>query len=277
MKQLYGVIGNPIGHSLSPLMHNDAFSALGIDAHYHAFRLEEEKLGDAVKGFKAIGISGFNVTTPHKVAIMAHLDEIDELAQQIGAVNTVVNQNGKFIGYNTDGIGYVRSLQAISKEPLEGKRVLLLGAGGACRAIFFSLASSGVRHIDIANRTVARAQELIQACPRSLGSQALTAEEATALQHTYDIIINTTTVGMYPNIDETPLAIRSLKEGAIVSDIIYNPLETKIMREAKQAGAFVQNGVDMFVYQGAMAFELWTKQWPDVERMKQLVITKLGG
>lgn len=275
--KLYGVIGNPIGHSLSPDMHNDAFSSMQIDAHYHAFRIEEDKLLDAVKGFRAMEISGFNVTIPHKVAIMEHLDSVDELAKQIGAVNTVINQNGKLIGYNTDGAGYVRALESIVSGSLMNKRVLLLGAGGACRAIFFTLASKGITKIDIANRTVSRAEDLIKSCKYHTFSHAVTMEEAFQQEHTYDIIVNTTSVGMYPNVDETPLSIRHLREGAIVSDIIYNPRETMFLTEAKRAGAIVQNGIDMFVYQGALAFQLWTGTWPNVERMKKLVIAKLGG
>jgi shikimate dehydrogenase len=154
---------------------------------------------------------------------------------------------------------------------------LLLGAGGACRAIYFSLASIGVTHIDIANRTASRAEELIAACPHSVHSRALTSKEVINMQSEYDIIINTTTVGMYPNVKETPLVIQDLKKDAIVSDIIYNPLQTTLLKNAEYAGALTQNGIDMFVYQGAMAFELWTKKWPDIERMKQLVIQKLGG
>ncbi|KEK26264.1 shikimate dehydrogenase [Bacillus gaemokensis] len=277
MKQLYGVIGNPIGHSLSPLMHNDAFEHLSIDAHYHAFLVEEETLGEAVKGLKALGVSGFNVTTPHKVSIMKHLDEIDPLAKQIGAVNTVVHRDGKLIGYNTDGIGYVRSLQSISKEPLNRKRILLLGAGGACRAIYFSLADAGVNEIDIANRTVEKAEQLIAGGQSKITSHALSLEQATEEQGNYDIIIHTTTIGMHPRIQHTPLQIRSLKPAAIVSDIIYNPFETKLLQDAREKGAIVQNGIDMFVYQGALAFEMWTGRMPDVERMKQLVMKKLGG
>ncbi|EEM03947.1 shikimate dehydrogenase [Bacillus pseudomycoides] len=277
MKQLYGVIGNPIGHSLSPLMHNDAFEYLNIDAHYHAFLVEEETLGEAVKGLKALGVSGFNVTTPHKVSIMKYLDEIDPLAKQIGAVNTVVHRDGKLIGYNTDGIGYVRSLQSISKEPLYQKRILLLGAGGACRAIYFSLADAGVKEIDIANRTVEKANHLLSGCQAKITSQALSLEQATEEQGNYDIIIHTTTIGMHPHIQNTPLQIQSLKQGTIVSDIIYNPFETKLLQDAKAKGAIVQNGIDMFVYQGALAFELWTGRMPNIEKMKQLVMRKLGG
>ncbi|MBO1626462.1 shikimate dehydrogenase [Bacillus arachidis] len=277
MKQLYGVIGNPIGHSLSPLMHNDAFEHLSIDAHYHAFLVEEETLGEAVKGLKALGVSGFNVTTPHKVSIMKYLDEIDPLAMQIGAVNTVVHRDGKLIGYNTDGIGYVRSLQSISKEPLYQKRILLLGAGGACRGIYFSLVDAGVKEIDIANRTIEKAEQLIAGCKEGILSHALSLEQATEKQNNYDIIIHTTTIGMHPHVQNTPLQIQSLKPGTIVSDIIYNPFETKLLQEAKAKGAIVQNGIDMFVYQGALAFEMWTGRMPNIERMKQLVMRKLGG
>ncbi|MEY8347870.1 MULTISPECIES: shikimate dehydrogenase [Bacillus cereus group] len=277
MKQLYGVIGNPIGHSLSPLMHNDAFENCSIDAHYHAFLVEEMALGEAVKGLKALGVSGFNVTTPHKVSIMKYLDEIDPLAKQIGAVNTVVQRDEKLIGYNTDGIGYVRSLQSISKDPLDQKRILLLGAGGACRAIYFSLADAGVKEIDIANRTVEKANQLIAGCQGKITSHALSLEQATEKQKNYDIIIHTTTIGMYPHVQSTPLQIQSLKQGTIVSDIIYNPFETKLLQDAKAQGAIVQNGIDMFVYQGALAFEMWTGRMPNIERMKQLVMRKLGG
>ncbi|CAG9612704.1 Shikimate dehydrogenase (NADP(+)) [Bacillus rhizoplanae] len=277
MKQLYGVIGNPIGHSLSPLMHNDAFTHLEMDAHYHAFLVQESELGEAVKGLKALGVIGFNVTTPHKVSIMQHLDKIDPLAEQIGAVNTVLHKEGKLIGYNTDGIGYVRSLQSISKEPLTNKRILLLGAGGACRAIYYSLAAAGVKEIDIANRTVEKAEQLITDCRSEVMSLALSLEEATDKQELYDIIIHTTTVGMHPHVEDTPLRIRDLKKGSIVSDIIYNPFETKLLQDAKAHGAIVQNGIDMFVFQGALAFEIWTGRLPDIERMKQIVMKKLGG
>ncbi|MGE6364389.1 shikimate dehydrogenase [Bacillus paramycoides] len=277
MKQLYGVIGNPIGHSLSPVMHNDAFEHLNMDAHYHAFLVEEETLGEAVKGLKVLGISGFNVTTPHKVAIMEYLDEVAPLAEQIGAVNTVVHREGKLIGYNTDGIGFVRALQSISKDPLQEKRILLIGAGGASRAIYFSLADVGVKAIDIANRTVDKAENLIAGCMGNVNSHALSLERAAEVQGEYDIIIQTTTIGMHPLVEYTPLEIRSLKQGTIVSDIIYNPFETKILGDAKEQGATIQNGIDMFVYQGALAFEMWTGCVPNIDRMKQLVMRKLGG
>ncbi|EJS59156.1 shikimate dehydrogenase [Bacillus cereus] len=277
MKQLYGVIGNPIGHSLSPVMHNDAFEHLNMDAHYHAFLVEEAALGEAVKGLKALGISGFNVTTPHKVAIMEYLDEVAPLAKQIGAVNTVVHRDGKLIGYNTDGIGFVRALQSISKEPLQEKRILLLGAGGASRAIYFSLADVGVKAIDIANRTRDKAENLVAGCLANVNSHALSLEQAAKAQGEYDIIIQTTTIGMHPHVEHTPLEIRSLKKGAIVSDIIYNPFETKILGDAKEQGAIIQNGIDMFVYQGALAFEMWTECVPNIDRMKQLVMRELGG
>ncbi|MDG4655462.1 shikimate dehydrogenase [Ectobacillus antri] len=272
MGRLYGVIGDPIGHSLSPAMHNDAFLHQDIDAHYEAFHIKEAELADAIQELRAKQIDGFNVTTPHKETIMQHLDEIDDLAKRIGAVNTVVRRGNRLIGYNTDGIGYVRALQELSGTVTD-KRILLVGAGGACKAIYFSLASVGAKYVDIANRTAARAQAIVAS--GKLISRVFTPQEVNL--EAYDIIINTTTVGMYPQVNETPVLVQSVKQHAVVSDIIYNPFETKLLQDAKRAGAMVQNGIDMFVYQGALAFELWTGIWPDVARMKKLVIQKLGG
>ncbi|MCZ0756616.1 shikimate dehydrogenase [Anoxybacillus sp. J5B_2022] len=277
MKQLYGVIGCPIHHSLSPLMHNDAFQQLGIDAHYHAFHVEKEKLPAAIQGIKALGIAGVNVTIPHKTAVIPFLDEIDEMARRIGAVNTIVNENGRLIGYNTDGPGFVRALVEETKTDIQGKRILLIGAGGAARGIYFALANAEAEQIDICNRTKSNAEQLIEASDVSVASHAYSLEEAEARLSQYEIIINTTSVGLYPDVEAMPLSLMNMNENTVVSDIIYNPLETKWLKEARQKGAMVQNGVGMFVYQGALAFEKWTGIFPDVERMKQVVIQQLGG
>ncbi|MBB5324785.1 shikimate dehydrogenase [Anoxybacillus tepidamans] len=277
MKKLYGVIGCPIHHSLSPLMHNDAFQLLGIDAHYHAFHVEKEDLQEAIKGLKALGISGVNVTIPHKTAVIPFLDEIDEMAARIGAVNTIVNENGRLIGYNTDGSGFVRALSEETKTDIQGKHILLIGAGGAARGIYFALASAQALRIDICNRTKLKAEKLIEECDVSVASTAYSLQEAEERLSEYEIIINTTSVGLYPDVEVMPLSLTCMKEHTIVSDIIYNPLETKWLKEARQKGAIVQNGVGMFVYQGALAFEKWTGIFPDVERMKQVVIQQLGG
>ncbi|MGG3469347.1 shikimate dehydrogenase [Neobacillus pocheonensis] len=276
MKKLYAVLGDPIGHSMSPIMHNDLFEHYKIDAHYLPFHIKNENLEDAVKGLKALGVGGFNITVPHKSAIIPFLDVVDELALNLGAVNTVVNDGGKFIGYNTDGHGFLRGLNAYMPT-LDGKKVLILGAGGAARGLYFTLALERPMVIDIANRTLEKASSLIEACPYSIASNAFTLEEAGRRLVEYDLIIQTTTIGMSPRIAELPVNVTNLKKNAVVCDIIYNPLETLFLQEAKLKGASIQNGIDMFVYQGALAFEKWTGIFPDIERMKNNVLQQLGG
>ncbi|MGM7683078.1 shikimate dehydrogenase [Cytobacillus sp. Hm23] len=277
MTKLFGLIGCPVAHSLSPQMHNDAFGNLEIDAKYHAFHVEPENLENAILGCKALQIAGFNVTIPHKVSIMKYLDDIDQLAEQIGAVNTVVNNNGRLIGYNTDGPGYVRALANIVTSQLNSKKILIIGSGGAARGIYFSLAKHGVQSIDICNRTMTTAVELVKQCQFDVQSSALTIHEAeTRIPH-YDIIINTTSVGMSPKTNAVPISTKNINKNHLVSDIIYNPLETKLLTEARNNGAVVQNGVDMFVCQGALAFETWTSMFPNTDRMKKIVLKKLGG
>lgn len=276
MKKLFAVLGDPIGHSMSPQMHNDLFSFYNINASYLPFQVKSDRLEDAVKGLKALGAGGFNVTVPHKSAIIPYLDEVDELAMNIGAVNTVVNENGKLIGYNTDGPGFFKGLEGYMPS-LSGKRVLIIGAGGAARAIFFTLAKNGPLSIDIANRTINTAEKLIEECPFSLSSKAVSLDTAKELMGGYDLIIQTTMIGMHPKVSEQPVKFTKLKEQALVCDIIYNPLHTQFLLEAKQKGALIQNGIDMFVYQGALAFEKWTGIFPDVQRMRENVLKQLGG
>ncbi|MED4225851.1 shikimate dehydrogenase [Neobacillus cucumis] len=276
MKKLFAVLGNPIGHSMSPVMHNDLFSLYNMNAVYLPFQVKEEELKEAVNGLRALGAVGFNVTVPHKSTIMPFLDEIDELAASIGAVNTVVNQNGKLIGYNTDGLGFLKGLDEYVTK-IEDHKILVIGAGGAARAIYFTLAKENPVQIDIANRTVEKAVELITECPYSITSRALTLEEAGNYLGEYDLIIQTTMIGMEPNTEEQPISLENINKQALVCDIIYNPLETSILRDAKERGAAVQNGINMFVYQGALAFEIWTGRLPDIQRMKENVLRQLGG
>lgn len=276
MKKLYAVLGNPISQSMSPQMHNDLFAYYNIDAHYHPLLVKDESLADAVKGLKAIGASGFNVTVPHKSSIIPLLDEIDPLAREIGAVNTVVNQDGKLIGYNTDGPGFLKGLNGLLPE-IKGKNILIIGAGGAARAIYFTLAKAGAKNIDIYNRTAARAQELINSCSFPVISNAVSMERAEGSLDQYDLIIQTTLIGMFPNTGEKPLDLEGAKSGCVVCDIIYNPLETMFLHNAKKKGLPIQNGIDMFVFQGAIAFEKWTGIFPDTDRMKKNVLKQLGG
>lgn len=277
MKTLYGVIGNPIAHSMSPIMHNDAFQVRGIDAHYQPFLVDSEELGETVRALKVLGVKGFNVTIPHKQAIIPFLDEVDPLAKAIGAVNTVVRRDGRFVGYNTDGMGFLRSLKEGCPFPLENKRVLLIGAGGAARAIFYSLAASGLKYIDICNRTPERGEVIIEECPFVCTASSLSLTQAEQTLENYDIIIQTTSVGMFPEVNDVPLKVDKIKKGAFVSDIIYNPPLTKIIRRFRELGGHGENGIGMFVHQGALAFELWTGVKPDSERMKNIVQQHLGG
>lgn len=277
MKKIYGVMGDPIAHSMSPDIHNDAFEKENIEAVYHHFHVTKEGLNDAVKGMKALGIEGFNITIPHKTSIIPFLDEVDELALAIGAVNTVVNKNGRFIGYNTDGKGFFKSLCDEISGDIKAKKTLVIGAGGAARAIYFTLVKEGVKQVDIANRTKERAAQLVSDCPYDKVSKALSIIEAEESLSQYDLIIQTTSSGMSPELDHSPLKVDQLKNGAIVSDIIYNPLQTKLLREAGEKGAETQNGLGMFINQAALAFEIWTGIMPDTARMTDIVLNKLGG
>jgi shikimate dehydrogenase len=276
MKKLYAVIGDPIAHSMSPQMHNDLFQYYNLDAHYQPLLVKKENLRDAVVGLKAIGISGFNVTIPHKTEIIPFLDEMDPLAEKIGAVNTVVNQDGKFIGFNTDGLGFMAGLST-SVPDVSTQKVLMIGAGGAAKAIYYTLAKTGIQTLDICNRTVQNAIDLIRDCPFKPNSTALSIQEAENQLRKYDIIIQTTNIGMSPLSNQLPLSLEGLKKRSIVSDIIYNPLETQLLKVAKEKEAVTQNGIEMFVHQGAIAFQYWTGIMPDVIRMKQNVLEQLGG
>jgi len=277
MKKLFGVIGDPISHTMSPMMHNDAFENLKINGYYHAFRISPMDLETAVKGMKAIGVEGFNVTIPHKTSILPFLDRIDQLAQAIGAVNTVVREGNDFVGYNSDGLGFNRSLQDGWKKDFKNEKTLIIGAGGAAKAIFYSLASSGVDKIDICNRTPAKAQALVDYCPFHCETNILSLNEASEQLAEYTLVIQTTSIGMSPNIQEIPISLENLMPHTHAVDIIYNPLETKFLCEAKQKGATTQNGIGMFVHQGAVAFEKWTGMKPDIIRMEHKVLQHLGG
>lgn len=269
MKKWYAVIGDPISHSLSPFMHDHWFQQHGIDASYIPLHVEPAELQQAVRSMKLLGISGFNITLPHKQAVIPLLDHLDETAQHMNAVNTVVVKGGSFKGYNTDGDGFVRSL--LSYPVAKEKPLLIVGAGGAARGIAFALERAGFTDISITNRTFRRAQELAQ----ETNSKALVMADAEAQLSDFDTIIQTTSVGLTE--EALPLSLTHLGSGSVVADIIYNPLETPFLKQAKAKGCLVLNGVGMFVNQGAIAFEKWTGVRPDTEEMIKLITEKLGG
>lgn len=258
--RLYGVVGYPISRSLSPIMHNAAFSVRGLNAVYMAF--ETRDLKGCVRGIRALGIRGMSVTIPHKSAVITLLDEVDGLAGKIGAVNTIVNHDGRFVGYNTDAFGALRALE--EKIELSGKNCLIIGAGGAARAIGFILKQSGVR-LNITNRTVRRGEELAS----SLGCPFVPLREVEGIQ--VDLLIQTTPVGMYPHIDRCLVQEYILEEGVVVMDIIYNPLETRLLKMAKACGCVTISGLKMFINQGAEQFRLWTGINPPVNAMSHAV------
>jgi shikimate dehydrogenase len=275
--ELYGVIGDPIAHSMSPAMHNTAFKDAEIQASYGRLHVSPGELPDAIKGIRALGLRGINVTVPHKTAVIPLLDEVDPLASSIGAVNTIVNRKGKLIGYNTDGLGYVEGLKKVLKGELSSKAILIIGAGGAAKAIYYTLASLGVRKIDLTNRSEQKAIDMIESCSFGVESHYCTLPEAGLNLQQYDVVIQTTSIGMFPKVEESPLIIGALKTGAVFSDIIYNPLQTSFLKQAQQNGAIIQNGMEMFVYQGALAFQKWTGITPNTELMKKVVLKQLGG
>ncbi|MCD7033022.1 shikimate dehydrogenase [Metabacillus sp. GX 13764] len=277
MTDLYGLIGFPVSHSMSPAIHNEALQDLQLDAHYHAFKVEEGQLEAAVNGLKAIGIKGFNVTVPYKEAIIPYLDEVEETASAIGAVNTVVHSEGRLIGYNTDGKGFYSSLKPLMTKKPEEAKMLIIGAGGAARAIYFSMATVGCLAIDICNRTPSKAEKLIEECPAKPISKALSLAQAEADLAGYDMIIQTTSIGMHPDTDSVPISLEKAGTDAIVCDIVYNPLKTAFLQQAEQKGCRTLNGAGMLAYQAALAFEYWTGIHPDAEKMKTTVIKKLGG
>ncbi|MGV4319595.1 shikimate dehydrogenase [Bacillus sp. FSL R5-0560] len=277
MKKLYGVIGNPIAHSMSPDIHNAALKDLGLDGHYHAFKVEEDSLEDAVKGIRALGLQGINVTVPHKVSIMDHLDHIDESAKVLGAVNTVRREGDKLVGYNTDGEGFVKSLMRILDKPISELSFLMIGAGGAARAIFTTIVRDNPEKFDICNRTIEKAKQLTESAPSFRNVEVLSIKEAEERLEQYDVIIHTTSVGMYPNVEDIPLSLQRAASSAVVCDIVYNPIQTSLLKEAKQKGLKTLDGVGMFVEQAALSFRLWTGHEPDVEKMRSIVVGKLGG
>lgn len=278
--RLLGVLGHPVAHSASPAMHNAAFAAQGMHALYGAFDVPPEQLPQAVAGIRALGLCGVNVTIPHKESVMAYLDEVAPTARQVGAVNTIVNRGGRLIGYNTDGWGFLISLEERGVR-VAGRKVVLLGAGGAARAIALHLAMAGVAGLTIINRSRARAEFLLADLARATQPVAAAVAEpgsdaALAALSEAGLVINCTPLGMAPDTDQTPLEdVSLLPSHAVVYDTIYRPLETRLLRMARQRGLLTINGLAMLVHQGACSWEYWFGRRGPVEVMRSAALAAL--
>jgi shikimate dehydrogenase len=268
--ELYGVIGNPVRHSLSPMIHNGFFKRLGWNAVYLAF--EVINLDETLRGIRGLEVRGVSVTTPFKTEVIPFLDKIEGLAKKIGAVNTIVNRGGKLIGYNTDCEGALGALE--EKMNLRGKRVVLLGAGGAARAIGFGLKGRDCQLI-ISNRSKKRGEVLSKELECDyLPISSLIRMKAGELEA--DVVINATSLGMVPRDRNTPIPRKLLKEGMVVMDIVYQPLQTRLLREAKEKGCLTINGLEMFIRQGVAQLEIWTGRGLEIRQIREDLRRALG-
>jgi len=264
-----GLIGHPVGHSKSPEMMNRALRACGLPFVYLAFDVSPSELGAAVRGMQALGFRGWNVTIPHKVAVLEHLDEVEETAREIGAVNTVVSRDGRLIGYNTDSEGYLRSLVDETGLVLADQRVLILGAGGAARAVAHALAGAGVESITIANRTREKAERLAESLRRKVAARAVSLSELERVVGETTLLVQTTSVGMHPETEAIPIDPSLLHDRMTVSDLVYRPRKTLLLREAEARGARIHGGLGMLLHQAALAFEKWMGRPAPVEVMRE--------
>jgi shikimate dehydrogenase len=264
---------------MSPAMHNAAFKSLGLNYVYVPFKVKSMELRKAIEGIRGLNLRGVNVTIPHKVAVIQLLDKLDPLAERIGAVNTIVNDEGILTGYNTDATGFLQTLRDLNVEPAE-KKVLLLGAGGAARAIGHILTREKAR-VTILNRKqeLSWAEDLAARLSRNYKTEVkaleLTAENLKKAVNNAEILVNATSLGMSPEIDATPVPAELLRADLTVFDVVYNPLQTRLLREAKAAGAKTIDGLEMLVRQGAVSFEIWTAVKPPADVMREAALSLL--
>lgn len=261
---IYAVFGDPVGHSLSPVMHNSALTQTGLDGYYLAFRVKD--IAAAVSGIRGLGIRGVSITIPHKVSVIKYIDKMDDLAAEIGAVNTVVNHQGVLHGYNSDCSGAIKALT--EKTTIKGKKVAVVGAGGGARAVGFGVKQEGGR-LTIINRTEEKGEKLAD----DLGCEFRSLSEVKQLS--YDIIINATSAGMTPDENSVPLNTHLLEREMVVMDMVYNPLKTRFLEKAQKFGCIIVDGVSMLVHQGAVQFELWTGRKAPVDVMRKVVLDEL--
>ena len=281
MSKIVGLVGYPVSHSISPQMHNAAFKELELDYTYQLFEIKPEKLKEFVESMRTQNIAGVNVTIPHKEAVIPLLSEISKEAKLIGAVNTILNQNGRLIGFNTDGAGFIESLKSDGGVDPKGKKVVLLGAGGGAKAVAVTLCQAGIKSLAVTDILPERSSLLVKQLESNFKLEILAhpvdCPGLKAAIEKGDILINATPVGMHPKTDENPLKVKAkIPSSALVCDLIYNPPETRFLKEAKAQGCRTLNGLGMLVRQGALAFKIWTGQEPPIEVMRQAARTALA-
>ena len=273
---IVGLIGHPVEHSFSPPMHNAAFDALNMDYAYVAFDVNPNDLKSAIEGAESLNIKGFNVTIPHKVDVMQYLDELDEVARLIGAVNTIDFKNLK--GYNTDGIGAVKAIEEVTS--IKNKNIVVAGAGGASRAISFYIAKYGAESLTILNRNEVKAESLASDVSDSGLIGEVASDSINAIgnyMESADVLIDTTPLGMHPNINDEPIVKADMMdEDLVVFDAVYNPNETVLIKEAIKANAKPVYGIKMLLYQGAESFKIWTGKTAPVDVMEKALRNTLN-
>lgn len=279
--KLTGIIGYPIEHSVSPQMHNAAYETLGINYCYLPVSARPEDLEKVLEGIRMLGFAGVNVTIPHKETVVPHLDEVTKIARLIGAVNVILNQEGRLIGYNTDGPGFIDSLREDAGFEVAGKNIVILGAGGGAKAVSMMLAQDKAKTMVISDSIYEKAGNLCEyinshfniapyACPVNSNELKTSIENC-------DLLVNTTPVGMHPNANDCPISDDyQLSQKTIVYDLVYNPLETKLLKLARSGGAKAISGIGMLIRQGALAFSLFTEQEPPIEVMKKAALKALS-
>lgn len=270
MRKFTGLVGFPLGHSISPAMHNEAFKQFGMDAEYLLFEVKEDVFNEKIQELKAPNFLGFNVTIPYKEKIIKLLDGIDPLASLIGAVNTVTNQKGKLIGFNTDGIGFIDSLKSESNFEPKGKSAVIIGAGGAARAVVIMLIKNLIDQVRIFDVDSQKSGNLAEYINKTFNChcKSLSHEDLIKTIESSDLIVNATPIGMHPKIDTMPIPDKTkIPSDSVVYDLVYNPYETKLLKFAKKSGAKTISGIGMLVRQGAIAFSLFTGEKAPVDLM----------
>ncbi|MED5578573.1 MAG: shikimate dehydrogenase [Nitrospinota bacterium] len=281
LEKCLGIFGHPLSHTMSPVMHNTSAKELGLPYKFMAFDVKPKDLEEAVLGTRGMGFSGLCITIPHKVEVFKLVDKTTKDAELIGAVNVVTfSKNGEMTGHNTDGLGWVKSLQEIGETP-KGKKCLILGAGGAARAIAVKLAQEKAKHISIRNRSISKAEELAQYITSRIPGSAADGDGLQSLEketNTFDLIVNTTSVGMSgeDTRESTSLIEESwISERNICSDAVYNPLETIFLQNAKRRGAKTLSGLGWLIHQGALAWKLWTGTEMPIVAVRKALIEEL--